>query len=72
MCACERCDIDKIPCTIYAYFVSLTMFYKSIVIKNTQIALELKMSPSTTFTLCDLSRHCVLFQDQILTMFSIL
>ena len=40
--------------------------------KNTQIALELKMSSSTTFTLCDLSRHCVIFQDQILTMFSIL
>ena len=36
------------------------------VIKNTQIALELKMSSSTTFTLCDLSRHCVIFQDQIL------
>ena len=42
------------------------------VFKNTQIALELKMSSSTTFTLCDLSRHCVIFQDQILTMFSIL
>ena len=36
------------------------------VIKNTQIALKLKMSSSTTFTLCDLSRHCVFFQDQIL------
>ena len=42
------------------------------VFKNTQIALELKMSSSTTFTLCDLSRRCVIFQDQILTMFSIL
>ena len=42
------------------------------VFKNTQIALVLKMSSSTTFTLCDLSRHCVIFQDQILTMFSIL
>ena len=42
------------------------------VFKNTQIALKLKMSSSTTFTLCDLSRNCVIFQDQILTMFSIL
>ena len=42
------------------------------VFKNMQIALELKMSPSTTFALCDFSRHCVIFQDQILTMFSIL
>ena len=42
------------------------------VIKNMQTALELKMLSSTTFTLCDLSRHCVIFQDQILTMFSIL
>ena len=39
---------------------------------KTRSALELKMLSSTTFTLCDLSRHCVIFQDQILTMFSIL
>ena len=36
------------------------------VFKNTQIALELKMSSSTTFTLCDLSRNCVIFQDKYL------
>ena len=36
------------------------------VIKNMQTALEMKMSSSTTFTLCGLSRYCVIFQDQIL------
>ena len=36
------------------------------VLKNTQIALELKMSSSTTFTLCDLSRSNTYYVQHIM------